>query len=164
MPSTCLPPSSQTLDAGAKPASSRFLDMNDRSAGGRRRRSSSILQVYHEPLETLEQMSDQAVVPNVNANWTNQKGMSALISAPYPTLPYPTLQCLMAGSNVPCGFDRGLDYPHRHHRYSQDPLRRYPGQLSGSLVDADQHDVHGWLLHHVSLRPRHSLRLQWRCL
>ncbi|PNP53069.1 hypothetical protein THARTR1_06279 [Trichoderma harzianum] len=74
MPSTCLPASSQTYDAGAKPASSRFLDMTDRSAGGRRRRSSSILQVYHEPLETLEQMSDQAVIPNMNANWTNAKG------------------------------------------------------------------------------------------
>ncbi|UKZ46478.1 hypothetical protein TrVGV298_000682 [Trichoderma virens] len=74
MPSTCLPASSQTYDAGAKPASSRFLDMTDRSAGGRRRRSSSILQVYHEPPETLEQMSDQAVIPNMNANWTNAKG------------------------------------------------------------------------------------------
>lgn len=54
-------------------------------------------------------------------------------------------------------FDRRLDYPHRHHRRSQDPLRRYPGQLSGGLVDADQHDVHVRLLPHVSLRPRHSL-------
>ncbi|KAH6609580.1 hypothetical protein Trco_002926 [Trichoderma cornu-damae] len=76
MPSTCLPPSSQTYDAGAKPASSRFLDMTDRSAGGRRRRSSSILQVYHEPPETLEQMSDQAILYDVipgssqEASWT----------------------------------------------------------------------------------------------
>lgn len=41
---------------------------------GRRRRSSSILQVYHEPQETLEQISDQAALPNLNANWTNGKG------------------------------------------------------------------------------------------
>lgn len=75
MPSTCLPASSQTYDAAAtKSAGSRYLDMTDRSAGGRRRRSSSILQVYHEPPETLEQMSDQAVIPNMNANWTNAKG------------------------------------------------------------------------------------------
>ncbi|KAF5264130.1 hypothetical protein BFJ70_g15652 [Fusarium oxysporum] len=43
-------------------------------AGARRRRSSSILQVYHEPPETLEQISDQASLPNLNANWTNAKG------------------------------------------------------------------------------------------
>ncbi|KAI1013201.1 hypothetical protein LB505_005064 [Fusarium chuoi] len=44
-------------------------------AGARRRRSSSILQVYHEPPETLEQISDQASLPNLNANWTNAKGI-----------------------------------------------------------------------------------------
>ncbi|CAJ0539533.1 Ff.00g071000.m01.CDS01 [Fusarium sp. VM40] len=44
------------------------------AAGARRRRSSSILQVYHEPPETLEQISDQASLPNLNANWTNAKG------------------------------------------------------------------------------------------
>ncbi|WDK20640.1 ORMDL family protein [Colletotrichum graminicola] len=42
--------------------------------GARRRRSSSILQVHYEPQETLEQISDQAVVPNLNANWVNAKG------------------------------------------------------------------------------------------
>ncbi|TEA22845.1 Protein ORM1 [Colletotrichum sidae] len=42
--------------------------------GARRRRSSSILQVHYEPPETLEQISDQAVVPNLNANWVNAKG------------------------------------------------------------------------------------------
>ncbi|KAF6819598.1 protein orm1 [Colletotrichum plurivorum] len=42
--------------------------------GARRRRSSSILQVTYEPPETLEQISDQAVVPNLNANWVNAKG------------------------------------------------------------------------------------------
>ncbi|KAM0333030.1 hypothetical protein ACHAQA_001687 [Verticillium albo-atrum] len=46
--------------------------MADRT--GRRRRSSSILQVHYEPPETLEQISDQAVVPNLNANWVNAKG------------------------------------------------------------------------------------------
>lgn len=48
--------------------------MADRDNGARRRRSSSILQVYHEPPETLEQISDQAALPNLNANWTNAKG------------------------------------------------------------------------------------------
>lgn len=40
----------------------------------RRRRSSSILQVYHEPPETVEQLSDRAALPNGNANWVNAKG------------------------------------------------------------------------------------------
>ncbi len=43
---------------------------------GRRRRSSSILQVYQEPPEPLEQLSDQAALPNGNANWVNAKGAS----------------------------------------------------------------------------------------
>jgi hypothetical protein len=39
---------------------------------GRRRRSSSI--IYKEPQESLEQLSDQAVLPNLNATWVNAKG------------------------------------------------------------------------------------------
>lgn len=39
---------------------------------GRRRRSSSLL--YQEPPETAEQLSDQAALPNLNANWVNAKG------------------------------------------------------------------------------------------
>ncbi|OAQ74839.1 protein ORM1 [Purpureocillium lilacinum] len=56
--------------------------MADRDNGARRRRSSSILQVYHEPPETLEQISDQAALPNLNANWTNAKGNSLLVLPP----------------------------------------------------------------------------------
>ncbi|KAI0440235.1 ORMDL family-domain-containing protein [Xylaria telfairii] len=41
---------------------------------GRRRRSSSILQIYQEPLEPIEQLSDQSALPNLNANWVNAKG------------------------------------------------------------------------------------------
>lgn len=48
--------------------------MADKNSPERRRRSSSILQVYHEPPETLEQINDQAALPNLNANWTNAKG------------------------------------------------------------------------------------------
>ncbi|POS83848.1 Orm1 type endoplasmic reticulum protein, partial [Erysiphe pulchra] len=39
---------------------------------GRKRRSSSL--IYHEPPETIEHMSDQAALPNLNANWVNAKG------------------------------------------------------------------------------------------
>lgn len=40
----------------------------------RRRRSSSLM--YQEPPESLEQQSDQAVLPNLNAQWVNAKGES----------------------------------------------------------------------------------------
>ncbi|KAF2211683.1 hypothetical protein CERZMDRAFT_42522 [Cercospora zeae-maydis SCOH1-5] len=38
----------------------------------RRRRSSSLM--YQEPPESLEQQSDQAILPNLNAQWVNAKG------------------------------------------------------------------------------------------
>lgn len=41
----------------------------------RRRRSSSL--VYTEPPESLEQLSDQAALPNLNAEWVNAKGQHA---------------------------------------------------------------------------------------
>lgn len=43
---------------------------------GRRRRSSSI--IYQEPPESIEHTSDQAALPNLNANWVNAKGESFL--------------------------------------------------------------------------------------
>lgn len=42
------------------------------SKAGRRRRSSSI--IYQEPPESIEHTSDQAALPNLNANWVNAKG------------------------------------------------------------------------------------------
>ncbi|USP81530.1 Orm1 type endoplasmic reticulum protein [Curvularia clavata] len=42
----------------------------------RRRRSSSL--VYKEPPESLEQLSDQAALPNLNAEWVNAKGAWAI--------------------------------------------------------------------------------------
>lgn len=41
---------------------------------GRRRRSSSL--IYQEPPESIEHTSDQAALPNLNANWVNAKGKS----------------------------------------------------------------------------------------
>lgn len=41
---------------------------------GRRRRSSSL--IYQEPAESIEHTSDQAALPNLNANWVNAKGES----------------------------------------------------------------------------------------
>ncbi|KAK6951374.1 sphingolipid homeostasis protein orm1 [Daldinia eschscholtzii] len=44
------------------------------SKSARRRRSSSILQIYQEPQEPIEQLNDQSTLPNLNANWVNAKG------------------------------------------------------------------------------------------
>lgn len=52
---------------------------------GRRRRSSSILQVYHEPPEPIEQLSDQSALPNLNADWVNSKGIPLLSFSLSPT-------------------------------------------------------------------------------
>ena len=38
----------------------------------RRRRSSSLM--YTEPMESMEHISDQAALPNLNAEWVNSKG------------------------------------------------------------------------------------------
>ena len=49
--------------------------MNDGKKSSRRRRSSSLL--YQEPPESMEHMSDQSALPNLNANWVNAKGTPA---------------------------------------------------------------------------------------
>ena len=49
--------------------------MNDGKKASRRRRSSSLL--YQEPPESMEHMSDQSALPNLNANWVNAKGTQA---------------------------------------------------------------------------------------
>jgi hypothetical protein len=46
---------------------------------GRRRRSSSI--IYQEPPESMEHSSDQAALPNLNANWVNAKCESSLFGS-----------------------------------------------------------------------------------
>lgn len=48
--------------------------MND-GKKSRRRRSSSL--IYQEPPESIEHMSDQSALPNVNADWVNAKGEQA---------------------------------------------------------------------------------------
>ena len=48
--------------------------MND-GKKSRRRRSSSL--IYQEPPESIEHMSDQSALPNVNADWVNAKGEDA---------------------------------------------------------------------------------------
>ncbi|KAK5072663.1 sphingolipid homeostasis protein orm1 [Lithohypha guttulata] len=56
----------------AKLAPPENSSMSSTTKTGRRRRSSSI--IYQEPPETVEQISDQAVNPNLNSQWVNAKG------------------------------------------------------------------------------------------
>ncbi|KAK5092835.1 sphingolipid homeostasis protein orm1 [Exophiala xenobiotica] len=58
-----------TADAKLAPPSDSTMSSGKT---GRRRRSSSI--IYQEPPETVEQISDQAVNPNLNSQWVNAKG------------------------------------------------------------------------------------------
>ncbi|KAK7754708.1 sphingolipid homeostasis protein orm1 [Diatrype stigma] len=50
-----------------------YRNMGDPTSG-KRRRSSSILGIYQEPQEPIEQLSDQSALPNLNAQWVNAKG------------------------------------------------------------------------------------------
>lgn len=56
----------------APPVSAYNSAMSSSTKGGRRRRSSSI--IYQEPPESLEQISDQEALPNLNSQWVNAKG------------------------------------------------------------------------------------------
>lgn len=153
-PSSCLPQStssSSTFETAGPKSGRRYLNMNDPNAAGRRRRSSSILQVYHEPPETLEQISDQAALPNLNANWTNAKGMVGLGAAYFPAC------CCLIQLLTLC---RSMDYPHCLDSGPQDLLRCHSGSLSGDLLDADQHDIYVRVLPDVPLRSRRAFRVQ----
>ena len=59
-----------------RPSSSTKMPLDAKEI--RRRRSSSL--VYTEPPESLEQLSDQSVLPNLNAQWVNAKGECILPS------------------------------------------------------------------------------------
>lgn len=76
------------------PRSTPSLDqtMND-GKKGRRRRSSSLI-IYQEPLESPEHMSDQSALPNLNATWVNAKGTMKLPNPIRPALVVPSAMCL----------------------------------------------------------------------
>jgi hypothetical protein len=71
--SPILLPRTVSYDASSNPPrpSGPYRTMSEQKTG-RRRRSSSLL--YQEPPETIEHMSDQAALPNLNADWVNAKG------------------------------------------------------------------------------------------
>lgn len=87
--------------------------MNDGKKSSRRRRSSSLL--YQEPPESMEHMSDQSALPNLNANWVNAKGMLAAESretrkriGPFikDQTTHDRVACLIVSDQVRFGFSR----------------------------------------------------------
>lgn len=69
-----------SFEANARlaPPVSAYNTAMSSTKGGRRRRSSSI--IYQEPPESLEQISDQEALPNLNSQWVNAKGSIDLLS------------------------------------------------------------------------------------
>lgn len=132
--------------------------MNDGSKKSRRRRSSSLL--YQEPQESMEHLSDQSAIPNLNANWVNAKGMLAK-SFPAQTLEQPNQQGTWADH---CFGYRCLGDPYRPHRRSQNFLQHYPGHPTRHLLVPHQHHVHVRVLPDVPLGPRHPFRVQCRSI
>jgi hypothetical protein len=112
---------------------------------GRRRRSSSI--IYQEPPESLEQISDQSALPNLNSQWVNAKG------ARYNTLP---AEEHMKLTYFIC---RRLDNTPCHYPRTEDPLRHHPRRHARDIVDSDEHNVYGRLLPDVSLGPGRAIRV-----
>jgi hypothetical protein len=120
---------------------------------GRRRRSSSI--IYQEPPESLEQISDQSALPNLNSQWVNAKGGYILISQFLPPSG-------VARTNTDL-YNRGLDHTLRPHHWPQDLLRHSSWRNARDIVDSHQHHLHVWVLSHVPLGPRRAVRVQrWR--
>ena len=137
---------------------------------GRRRRSSSL--IYHEPLETMEQLSDQSALPNLNANWVNAKGKlyvsyhdEATLVHLFPQVSLGRLELLFCAhisylrmltsiltqANL-FFFARCMDDPYCSHHYTQNSLQHHPRGLSRNILDPYQHNLHVRLLSYVSLR------------
>ena len=112
----------------------------DAAKDARRRRSSSL--VYKEPPESLEQLSDQSALPNLNAEWVNAKGE-----------PTPTSPLYLSPANI-C---RRLGHPLCPHLLRQDLVRYHPRHVAGSIVDPSKPLVRGGILPHVPLRARCAL-------
>ena len=72
--SPLLLPRTVSYDVGTNPPRGGvYRNMGDPKSS-KRRRSSSILGIYQEPQEPIEQLSDQSALPNLNAQWVNAKG------------------------------------------------------------------------------------------
>lgn len=113
--------------------------------------------MYSEPPESLEHISDQAALPNLNSEWVNAKG--AYISRTYPR----------SLEQYRCRVERMLADTYTHHRRlghslcphcsAQNPLRHRSQYLTGDVLDLCQHLLYGRLFSHVSLGERRTIRV-----
>ena len=127
--------------------------MND-GKKGRRRRSSSLL--YQEPPESIEHMSDQSVLPNLNANWVNSKGEQASYSS-LESRVFHIQEALRRLCSFPCtGADtepiRCMGSSSCPHHSAQDPLCHHSRRLPRNIMDPYKHYLHVRLLSYVPLR------------
>jgi hypothetical protein len=128
----------------APPVSSYDPAMSN-TKSGRRRRSSSI--IYQEPPESLEQISDQSALPNLNSQWVNAKG------APRSR----TQRVEGINERLTCCSHRSLDDTPCHNHRPQDSLRRHSWRNTRNIMDLDEHHLHGGLVSDVSLGSRCAL-------
>lgn len=166
--SSLLVPRMLAFTPNTKPApslrSSGGKKMND-GKKSRRRRSSSL--IYQEPPESIEHMSDQSALPNVNADWVNAKGEHASSSGffredhrrqhwilwPDSHSP-PSSRSFLSTLLTLLSPSRSLGHPRHMHHWSQAPLRRHSRSLPRNIMDTCQYRLHVQLILDVSLRPR----------
>ena len=142
----------------------------------KRRRSSSL--IYIEPQETIEQRSDQAALPNLNANWTNAKGerhskgreMFAERFA-YSKRESPSFFLSGRGGNILRQYDHLLILPTGAwtiHIVLIIVLKVFydiiPGGQPGDIMDPNQYLLHVRLVSHVPLGSGCTFRIQRRCI
>lgn len=114
----------------------------------RRRRSSSL--IYHEPPETIEQFTDQAALPNLNANWVNSKGMVYIRG-----LLKSRLGVYRENrANISIFRNRCMGDTHRNYLCSQVILRFGARGYSGYELDIDEHIIHGCGFDPLQTPPR----------
>ena len=135
-----------------KPSGERKMNDGKKS---RRRRSSSL--IYQEPPESIEHMSDQSALPNVNADWVNAKGEHASSHGFIEEDLRRQHQILWPGSVYPadtCISSRSLGYSRHMYNWPQAPLRRHPRSLPRNIMDTCQHRLHVQLILDVPLGSR----------
>ena len=143
--------------------------MND-GKKSRRRRSSSL--IYQEPPESIEHMSDQSALPNVNADWVNAKGEhtsdhglsgkdteSDTKLRGWNAIFILLVHIFVHAADTDQSY-RSLGYPRNMHNRPQASLRRHPRSLSRNIMDTCQHRLYVQLVFDVPLRPRRSIRVQ----
>lgn len=149
--------------------------------GSRKRRSSSI--VYHEPPESIEQLSDQSALPNLNAEWVNAKGTAAThdrhstgigrrssavenelvtrkrnLRLPSLIFTNSTHLCFLTSQSPANRYlYRRLAHSPDSHILPQNRIRYRPRHITGDIMDFNKPHIYGCLVPHVPLGTRHPI-------